>query len=153
MTTINNCTKVFISYSHKDDRWRKKLLTYLKPLEQQGRIECWSDDKIKPGTPWIKEIRNAIDTSNVAILLVTQDFLASDFITTNELPALLSAAARSGFIIIPIIVSKSTFNHSALSEFKAINDPGKPLDQMKKSDQNVVLVRLAEAIMDLAAKT
>lgn len=81
-------TKVFVSYSHVDAEWLKRLQVHLKPLERQGLVERWDDTRIAAGQKWQTEIRNAIDSAAVAILLISADFLASDFIDRDELPPL-----------------------------------------------------------------
>src|SRR5262245_9805056 len=95
---------VFISYNHNDARWVKRLRVHLKPLEKQYGIVVWDYKQIQPGARWQEETKQAIDTARVAILLVSADFIASDFITNNELPPLLQAAKTEGTIILPIIV-------------------------------------------------
>jgi predicted nucleotide-binding protein len=71
---------VFISYSHTDIEWLKRLQIHLKPLEREGAIELWSDEKIQPGSKWREEIRDAIKKARVAVLLVSVDFIASEYI-------------------------------------------------------------------------
>ena len=83
---------VFISYSHSDREYLDRLLVHLKPLEKDGRIDLWVDTRLRAGDRWKKEIEKALNRANVAVLLVSADFLASDFITDNELPPLLKNA-------------------------------------------------------------
>jgi len=87
--------------------------------------------------------------AKVAVLLVTADFLASDFIVDNELPPLLAAAAKDGLVIIPIIVSASRFaNTEGLAQFQSVNPPSRPLSGMTKNEQEELLVKVSEAIED-----
>lgn len=78
--------KVFVSYSHRDAKWLRRLQVHLKPLEQEDIIDLWADTKIPPGAVWQDKIQEALDTANVALVLVSADFLASDFIKKHELP-------------------------------------------------------------------
>lgn len=140
-------TKVFISYSHQDADWLRRLRVHLKPLEREHRIEIWDDTRIKPGSRWREEIEQALAATKVAVLLVSADFLASDFITGDELPPLLSAAEKEGAIILPVILSPSRFDRtSSLAQFQAVNNPSKPLIGLDRSEQEAILVKVSEAI-------
>ncbi len=76
---------IFICYSHKDQEYLERIQVHLKPIKKDG-IDLWSDLCIRPGDNWRNEIAGALERANVGILLVSADFLASDFITENELP-------------------------------------------------------------------
>src|SRR4051794_27663793 len=121
-------TKVFISYSHADNDWLERLKRHLKPLVREGCLECWDDTHIRPGDDWHQEIRNALDTAQVAVLLISADFFASNFINENELPPLLAAAQAKGVRILPVILSASQFDwNSSLARFQTVNPPNRPL--------------------------
>jgi hypothetical protein len=105
----------------------------LRPVERSGAISLWSDTKINPGARWREEIKQAIDEARIAVLLISADFLASEFIVTNELPPLLAAAELEGARIIPVIVKPSRFvRDRGLSRFQALNDPKAPLIRQGK---------------------
>src|SRR3712207_383338 len=128
-------TKVFISYSHADKEWLERLKRHLKPLARQGRLECWDDTHIQPGDDWQQEIRTALDTAQAAVLLISADFFASDFIDENELPPLLAAAQAKGVRILPVILSASRFARDAnLARFQAVNPPDRPLNGMPPAE-------------------
>lgn len=139
-------TQVFISYSHQDAVWLKRLQTHLAPLKRKGAIDYWDDTRIQPGARWREEITQALATAKVAVLLVSADFLASDFIATNELPPLLVAAQQARARIFPVIVSPCGYKHSLLEPFQAVNDPSKPLIQLSKATREAIFVKLTEAI-------
>lgn len=143
-------TKIFISYSHKDRDWLQRIQTHLKVLENEGiAIEVWDDTKIKAGKKWEKEIQSALCNSKIALLLITTNFLASSFISKNELPPLLKAAENGGTKIIPLIVKPSRFERNKnLSQYQAINCPNRPLVNLSEGEQDVILVNLTNTIED-----
>ena len=119
---------IFISYAHADDRWLERLKQHLKVISKYyDPIEYWDDTKLRGGDRWRDEISNAISKSNVAILLVSTAFLASDFISNNELPPILKKAQEEGTRILPLIVSPCAFEESEIADFQAINSPDRTL--------------------------
>src|SRR3954451_16478979 len=133
-------TKAFISYSHEDKAWLERLKRHLKPLVREGRLDCWDDTHIRPSDDWKQEIRTALDTAQVAVLLISADFSASDFIDESELPPLLTAAQAKGVRILPVILSASRFARNPnLAQFQAINPPDRFLAEMSQAEQEKVL--------------
>jgi hypothetical protein len=145
-------TKAFISYSHADIEWLKRLHVHLTPLIRDQNIDVWDDTQIGTGKKWFDEIGKALDAAKVAILLISADFLASDFIANVELPALLQAAEKDGAIILGVILSPSRFLKTPLSQFQTINDPQRPLINLSKGEQEEVLVKLSYAVEDALKK-
>ncbi|MGF7211884.1 hypothetical protein GGE65_006506 [Skermanella aerolata] len=143
-------TKVFISYSHADEDWLERLKRHLKSLVRDAQIECWDDTHIRAGDDWQQEIRTALNAARVAILLVSADFFASDFINQEELPPLLVAAKARGTRILPVIISACRFARTLeLARFQAVNSPDKTLIDMSKADQEKTFDSVASIIEDL----
>lgn len=140
-------TKVFISYSHRDVDYLSRLLVHLRPLEKQGLIDPWADTRLAPGDKWKDEIDRALTAANVALLLVSADFLASDFITDNELPPLLQRAEQQGTRIIPVVLKPCRFTRDTnLRQFQSINDPARPLALLTPVEQEIVYDKVASEI-------
>jgi hypothetical protein len=143
---------VFISYSHADAWWLERLQKHLKPLQREG-VEVWDDTRLKAGEQWREEIRQALATTKVAILLISADFMASDFIDKNELPPLLQAAEEDGATVLPVIINHCRFVRTpGLSRFQPVNDPAKPLAQMSPANREKVLDSVARAVEDALKK-
>jgi hypothetical protein len=140
-------TTVFISYSHRDNDWLERLRVHLKPLESDYALDIWDDTQIQAGVKWFDEIEKAIQSAKVGVLIVSADFLASDFIAKNELPRLLEAAEKDGARIMSLIVSPSRFTSTkSLFQFQSVNDPSKPLIKLSKGEQEEILVKVSEKI-------
>jgi hypothetical protein len=140
-------TKVFISYSHADRRFLDRLRVFLKPLERDGRVEWWDDTRLKAGSKWREEIKAAVDSARVAVLLISADFFASDFIHMNELPPLLEAAARDEAVLLSVILQPVDLSGSPLGEIQAVNDPARPLGKLKtRAERDEVWLKLTRAI-------
>src|SRR5262245_58541059 len=95
---------VFLSYSHKDEDWKNRLRTQLKVLEQVGTLVVWDDRKIDAGETWYDEIRAAMDGAEVAVCLISSDYLASDFCVKEEIPYLLKRRSGAGMRLLPVLL-------------------------------------------------
>jgi TIR domain len=143
--------RVFISYSHNDASFLERLLIHLKPIEKAGRLRLFVDTRLRAGDKWKKEIQQALKEARVAILLVSADFLASDFIVDNELPPLLQKAEKTGTRIVPLVLKPCRFARDPnLREFQAINDPARPLISLPEWEQEQIYDKVAALIEDLS---
>ncbi len=133
--------KVFVSYSHLDKDYLSDIQRHFKPFLNQ--IDFWDDTKILPGQKWKDEIQNAINKCKVAILLISTDFLGSDFIATDELPPLLKAAEENGAVILIVILKPCLFeDFETLNQYQAMNPPSKPVIKMDYSEKEELYVNL-----------
>ncbi|MCD8401279.1 toll/interleukin-1 receptor domain-containing protein [Tenacibaculum finnmarkense] len=141
---------VFISYSHIDDKYLKDIKRHFKPFLK--KINFWDDTNIQPGQEWKKEIEKAISKTKVAILLISTDFLGSEFITTEEIPPLLNAAEENGAVILTVILKPCLFEEfNDLNKYQAMNPPSKPISKMNENEKEelfVNLVRQTKKILD-----
>lgn len=139
--------KVFISYSKSDTEFLQRLQIHLKPLERIGLIDVWVDTYLRAGDQWESEIKVAIANASAAILLISADFLASDFITQNELPPILQNAADKGVRILPLILKPCRFSRDEnFQKFQAINDPLTPLITMDLGSQERLYDQVAQEV-------
>ena len=136
---------LFVSYSHVDKVWKDRLLKWLWDLDEE-LIDIWVDREIEPGSNWYDEIERALESAKAAVLLVTQDFMASDFIRHVELPALLKAADSGRLTLLWIAVSDAVTEGTPLHEKQAVNDPARPLDGLTKSKRNSEFHRIHDAV-------
>lgn len=140
--------QVFLSYSHKDEYWLAELQTMLKPLLKRRKLSIWSDKFIEPGEEWYPRIHAELSVAKVAILLVSKHFLASRFITEDELPAILKMR-ESGLKVLWIPVSHSMYVDTELQHLQALHDVSKPLDSLDDRHRGKSLFAICEKIRDI----
>jgi len=140
---------VFVSYSRKDRKWLDRLLVIFKPLQRSSSLTVWADVDIGVGALWRTELEKALDRALVAVLLVSADFLASDFIMDEEVPKLLRNAEERGTIIMPVILGPSLFEQSSIGIFQSINPVELPLSKLPTYQRDEFFVRLANTISDM----
>ena len=134
--------KIFISYSHKDGVWLDRLQEQFAPLARNALLNAWDDSRIKPGTIWRDEIAKAIADADVAVLLVTPGFLASEFIANNELEPLLAKKH-----VFWIAVRHSNYEQTEIADYQSANDPAKPLASLRGDARNKALVEICKKIL------
>ncbi|HJQ24754.1 MAG TPA: TIR domain-containing protein [Blastocatellia bacterium] len=145
---------VFVSYSHKDEEWKDALITHLRVLDSQGFVSLWDDRLIGAGEDWFKRIHDAIATADVAILLISANFLTSDFILREEIPALLRRRDTEGLRILPIIIKPCDWE--AVSWLRQMNlrpKDGRPLSLQDKNQIDVALAAIAKELRGLLTDT
>ena len=110
-------------------------------------FEHWDDTRIAPGADWRAEIDQSLNDAAVAILLVSADFLDSDFVVDEELPLLLEAVNDRGLVVIPVLIGPVYLPESSpLARLQTANDGNVPLMNMNEGDQEALFVRVVEAV-------
>lgn len=142
---------IFISYSSLDNKWLAEVKKHLSILELNHQLLIWDDTKIKVGSDWKEEIEQSIKHCRVAILLVSNNFLASEFIVKKELPEILNASRNEGAIIFNIILDTCAFHLTDLAIYQCLNNPKFPLEELKPTDRKKVLVSLTTQLSDIIA--
>ncbi len=140
---------IFISYSHRDREWLSRLLAHLGVLQQEGLVKEWSDQKLKPGDDWPREIREALDSAEIAVLLVSANFLSSGFIMQKEIPVLLERMQAGSLKILPLVVSPCNYKLSRLKHIEARPKHRDSVEDGSKAEQERDLRDLTAEIANL----
>jgi ribonucleoside-diphosphate reductase alpha chain len=127
--------KFFYSYSHKDEKLRDRLATFLKVLERQRIIETWHDRKILPGSNWLNEINEKLTTSDIVLLLLSSDFLASDYCYDVEMNKALELHEKKKLIVVPVILRSCPWKNSPFAKLQGL--PTDMVPAMHKDWHNV----------------
>ncbi|WP_157271717.1 toll/interleukin-1 receptor domain-containing protein [Azohydromonas aeria] len=136
--------RVFISYSHKDENLKNLVCSQLSVVED---LLIWDDRKIEAGDDWLNEIEKQLATCDVALLLVSSDFLNSIFIKNKEVPPLFQRQ-RNGVRIIPIILRPCAWKHlDWLQRLQAWPKDGRSLSGMSDHEKESVVSDVASQIL------
>ncbi|MCG9890853.1 MAG: TIR domain-containing protein [Thermosynechococcaceae cyanobacterium MS004] len=112
--------RLFYSYSHKDEALRDELETHLKLLQRQGLIEPWHDRKIAPGQEWKGEIDSNLERADIILLLISADFIASDYCYDIEMTRALARYEAKEAEVIPIIVRDCSWHSAPFGKLQAL---------------------------------
>jgi len=126
--------RVFISYAHKDERFRLALEPHLKLLQRQRLIATWHDRLIKPGTQWKDVIDANLEHARMILLLVSADFMDSDYCWEIEMKRALERHMKKDAVVIPIIIRDVSWSKAPFAELQALPDKGKSVDKWKNKD-------------------
>jgi hypothetical protein len=126
--------KLFCSYSHRDEHLRDELAKHLKLLERQGLIESWHDRRIGAGDVWKEEIDRNLSEADIILLLISADFLASDYCFDIEMKAALERHAAAKAVVIPIILRPVDWHATPFSGLQALPRNGKPVTTFDNLD-------------------
>ncbi len=143
-----NRDKVFICYSRRDKRWLVRLQKMLKPLVRKGTLSLWADTEIKAGANWKMEIKSALASARVAVLLVSADFLDSDFIVEEELPPLFRAADEEGVTILWVYLSPCHYGETPIAEYQATHSLAQSLLELSFPKQQRALLEISSQIKE-----
>jgi hypothetical protein len=142
---------IFFSYSHKDEIFRDELEVHLSMLKRQGLINPWHDRKITPGEEWKGHIDAHINDANIILLLVTANFLASDYCFDIEMKRALERHEVGEACVLPIILAPvEGWKYSPFSKLHVLPKDGKPITRW--DDRDEAFVNVAEGIRKTVEK-
>ena len=117
-------------------------------MVESGDLELWSDTEIMPGQDWKSAIEASLQSAKAAILLISPNYLASNFIQTVEFPDLLKAAHERDLKLISVILSPTLFDFSHLANHQPINSASMPLNDLSSPEQESVLKKLVQFVQE-----
>lgn len=127
--------KVFISYAHKDEPLRNELQVHLAMLKREGLIEIWHDRQLIPGDRLDWSIDKHLNQADVILLLISPDFLASDYCYKIEKARALERAARGVSRLISVILRPCRWDKTDLANYVVTPTDGKPITQWASRDE------------------
>ena len=143
-SAVNKPIEVFLSYSHADEGLKTELLKQLGPLRWDSHIKVWHDKLVEPGSPWALDIDSHIRTASLVLLLVSADFLSSEYCYSIEMKQALQRHDSGSAVVVPIILRSCDWQASPLGKLQALPADGRPIVNWPDKDQ--ALASVAQAI-------
>jgi hypothetical protein len=150
-----NPIEVFISYSHKDELYREKLGTHLSILKRQGFIKEWHDRCITAGQEWADQIDQHLNSAAVILLLVSADFLASDYCYNREMKRAIERHNAGAARVIPVILRRVDLEGAPFAHLQALPRDRKPVRAWPDEDEAFTNIAegIRKAIREIQQKT
>lgn len=127
--------KVFISYSHQDEKIKDELLKHLAPLKRNGLISEWHDRLLQPGANWKNEISKNLVESDIVILLISIDFINSDYCYESEMEQAILRNNEGLCRVVPVLARPCLWNETPFSKIQALPKDAKPISIWDSQDE------------------
>ena len=141
---------VFFSYCHADEALRDQLEKQLSMLKRQGVIDTWHDRRIGAGQEIDSAIDNHINSDEIVLLLVSPDFIASDYCYNIEMTRAMERHSANEAIVIPVILRACDWHHAPFGKLLATPEDGKPVTLWP--DRDVAFLQVAQAVRKAAER-
>ena len=138
--------KIFFCYAHEDEPLLKKLKSHLRPLQRAGLIDVWHDRDISAGTDWEQQIKDHLNTAQIILLLVSPDFMDSDYCYGIEMQRALERDKRREARVIPIIIRPVDFEGTPFSKLQALPTDAKAVMSSSWQYQDEAFVNVTKGI-------
>ena len=131
----SSALKLFVSYSHADEKYKDDLLKHLAPLRRMNLIADWHDRKLRPGEEWDSAISKHLESADVILILVSIDFINSRYCYDIELERALELHASGKCIVIPVILRNCLWQHTPFAKLQALPRDAKAVSAWTDSDE------------------
>ena len=121
---------LFFSYSHKDEALRDKLEVHLAMLKRQGVIETWHDRRIVAGDEFAGRIGEELERADIVLLLVSPDFLASDYCYDIEMARAMERHEAGETRVMPVLLRPCDWRDAPFGKLNATPKDGKPVSTL-----------------------
>lgn len=144
--------KIFFCYAHEDAALLDQLKQHLKPLQQQGIFEMWHDQDISAGTDWKKEIDNRLNAADIILLLISPDFISSEYCYSVEMKRALELHNQGEARVIPIILRHIHWEIQPLYQLQALPKDALPVISSAWHDLDEAFYDVVEGLLKVFAE-
>lgn len=127
--------KIFISYSHKDEPFKDQLMVHLSSLKRRGFIQEWHDRKLKAGEEWDKKIKQELLDADIILLLISSDFIASNYCFDVEITKAMERHNQNNAIVVPIILRPCDWSDLSFGKVQALPKDAFPISKWSDIDE------------------
>jgi hypothetical protein len=136
--------KVFISYSHKDETFKEELDTHFSALKRSGLVDVWHDRRIDAGTEWDDEIKAELESADIILLLVSANFLASEYIWKVEIARAMERHRAKEAKVVPVFIRSCDVKGMPFEGIQGVPRDAKPVASF--TDRDEAYVQIAKGI-------
>lgn len=140
---------IFFAYSREDSILRERLDKHLSGLKRKNYVNTWYDGKIDAGKEWEKEIDTHLSKADIILLLISADFIASDYCYDVEMTKAISRHEKGDAVIIPIILNPCDWSDLSFSKIQGLPQNGKPITSTHWENSEIALNEVAKSIKEI----
>lgn len=145
---------VYVSYAHEDEAMKSELEKHLTALRRSGKINLWSDKTIEAGSKWDEELTRELQRADIILLLLSSDYLSSDFLYQKEFSVALERQQAGGAAVLPIILRPCFWQETPIAKLQVLPSSGKAISEFDPPDNAYVeIVRAIQEIANSFVKT
>ena len=133
--TVNTSLSIFYCYAREDKALRDQLEKHLSPLQRSGQISDWYDGEIVPGTPWNEEITMQLNAAHIILLLISSDFIASDYCYSKEMMRAMERHQAREASVVPIILRPAVWDNMPIAGLQVLPSGGKAVSSWSNVDE------------------
>jgi len=130
----NSKLRLFISYSHEDEKLKNDLDKHLVMLKRSGKVEIWNDRKLIAGQEWDSEIKKEMQDADVILLLISADFNNSEYIWKEELAHAMQRHEQGTAKVVPVILRKCEWSDMPYAKLQALPRGARPVSDFQDKD-------------------
>lgn len=147
-TDMSRPIEIFFSYAHEDEELRDELAKHLSILKRQGKITAWYDRDITAGSEWAGAIDDHLNSADIVLLLISPDFIASDYCYDVEMMRALERHEAREAIVIPVILRSTNWSGAPFGKLQALPKNARPVTSW--TDRDAAFLNIAEGVQKVA---
>lgn len=131
---MSTSLEVFCCYAREDQEMLVQLTKHLAPLERRGQITIWSDTNLNAGVEWEKELHQHLNSADIILLLISPDFMASDYCYSTEMGRAIQRHDEGSAVVIPILLRPSLWQDAPFAKLQIVPTGTKPITDWPNRD-------------------